>query len=136
MPQNPELGAEWQAMLGSNWKTCQEVWLHRLGNITFTGYNSEYSDLPFDKKKTLVDRAGKQVGFNFSPLRLNKFVRDQNVWTVTEMEIRGKELAAKGVSIWPALTVDMAAVKATELENEKRRPPSSALKSSSSTLNP
>jgi len=119
MPQNEELCAEWQTMLGANWKTVQEVWLHRLGNITLTGYNSEYSDLPLDKKKTLVDKDGKQVGFNFSPLRLNKYVRDQNAWTETEMETRGKELAAKGVGIWPALVADMAAVKATELEERE-----------------
>ena len=119
MPQNEALCAEWQTMLGENWKTVQEVWLHRLGNITLTGYNSQYSDLPFEKKKTLVDKDGKQVGFNFSPLRLNKYVREQQTWTESEMEERGKEWAAKGVGIWPALFVDMAAVKAAELEDRK-----------------
>ncbi len=119
MPQNEELGSEWQAMLGTNWKTVQEVWLHRLGNITLTGYNSEYSDLPFEKKKPLVDKNGTQVGFDFSPLRLNKFVREQSVWTEAEMEKRGKDWAAKGVGIWPTLVVDMAAVKAAELEERK-----------------
>lgn len=119
MPQNEELGAEWQTMLGANWKAVQEVWLHRLGNVTLTGYNSEYSDLPFDKKKTLVDKDGKQVGFNFSPLRLNKYVRDQGTWTEKEIETRGKELAAKGVGIWPALVVDLAAVRAAELEERR-----------------
>ena len=119
MPQNEALCAEWQTMLGENWKTVQEVWLHRLGNITLTGYNSEYSDLPFEKKKTLVDKEGRQVGFNFSSLRLNKYVREQQTWTESEMEKRGKECAAKGVGIWPALLVDMAAVKAAELEERK-----------------
>jgi predicted transport protein len=119
MPQNEALCAEWQTMLGSDWKTVQEVWLHRLGNITLTGYNSEYSDLPFEKKKTLVDKEGKQVGFNFSPLRLNKYVREQQTWTESEMEKRGKEWAARGVAIWPALLVDMVAVKAAELEERK-----------------
>jgi predicted transport protein len=35
------------------------------------------------------------------------------------METRGRELAAKGVNIWPALTVDTTAVRATELEERK-----------------
>ncbi len=119
MPQNEELGPEWQKMLGTNWKTVHEMWLHRLGNVTLTGYNSEYSDLPFDKKKTLVDKDGKQVGLNFSPLRLNKYIRDQATWTEKEIETRGRELATKGVGIWPALRVDLAAVKAAELEERK-----------------
>ena len=119
MPQNEDLRAEWQTMLGKNWKAARETWLHRLGNITLTGYNSEYSDLPFEKKKMLVDKEGKQVGFIFSPLRLNKYVREQQTWTESEMEKRGKEWAAKGVGIWPALHVDMAAVKAAELEERR-----------------
>ena len=40
-------------MLGENWKEAQSVWLHRLGNLTLTGYNSTYSDRPFDEKKTI-----------------------------------------------------------------------------------
>ena len=67
----------------------------------------------------MVDKEGKQVRFNFSPLRLNKYVREQQTWTESEMEKRGKECAAKGVGIWPALLVDMAAVKAAELEERK-----------------
>ena len=119
MPQNDDLCVEWQSMLGSEWKTVQEVWLHRLGNITLTGYNTEYSDLPFEQKKTLVDKTGRQVGFDFSPFRLNKFIREQESWTTTEMEKRGKDLAAKAIGIWPALTVDTAAVKEAELEERK-----------------
>lgn len=119
MPQNEELHRDWQIMLGPNWKTIQEVWLHRLGNITLSAYNSEYSDLSFDKKKRLVDKAGKQVGFDFSPLRLNKYVGEQRVWTETEIEQRGKSWAARGVSVWPSLKVDKEAVKTAELEDRK-----------------
>jgi hypothetical protein len=36
MPQNEDLCPEWQAMLGTEWKTVQETWLHRLGNLTLT----------------------------------------------------------------------------------------------------
>lgn len=53
MPQNDRLRAEWRKMLGKNWKNIQKTWLDRLGNLTLTGYNSKYSDRPFDKKKTI-----------------------------------------------------------------------------------
>jgi uncharacterized protein with ParB-like and HNH nuclease domain/predicted transport protein len=113
MPQNEELRPEWQAMLGAEWESVQEVWLHRLGNITLTGYNSEYSDRPFNEKKTIAG------GFNESPLRLNRFIRDQPKWTAAEMEERGKLLAEKALTLWAALSVDSAAVKEAELEERK-----------------
>lgn len=113
MPQNEELRAEWQAMLGFDWKAVHEAWLHRLGNITLTGYNSKYSDRSFEDKKTI------EQGFNDSPLRLNKFIREQESWTASEMEKRGKELAVKAVKIWPALMVSNEAVKQAELEERK-----------------
>jgi len=113
MPQNEELVPEWQTMLGPHWKSIQELWLHRLGNLTLTGYNSEYSDKPFSQKKTI------EFGFNESPLRLNKFIREQQVWTPVEMEKRGKDLATKAVAIWATLLVDVGAVKEAELEERK-----------------
>ncbi|MGD0767481.1 MAG: DUF262 and DUF1524 domain-containing protein [Tepidisphaeraceae bacterium] len=113
MPQNDDLRPEWQAMLGKDWQAVREMWLHRLGNLTLTGYNTEYSDRPFADKKTMKD------GFNESPLRLNKYIREQAAWTATEMEKRGKDLAAKALVIWRPLVVDAEAVKAAELEDRK-----------------
>ena len=110
MPQNQKLAPEWREMLGDDWREVQQQWLHRLGNLTLTGYNSTYSDRPFDKKKTIPG------GFNESSVRLNKFVREQPVWTAVEMKLRGKELAQRALSIWPALVVDKALVDAAELD--------------------
>ena len=119
MPQNENLRSEWQAMLGADWKKSQQIWLNRLGNVTLTAYNSEYSDRPFDEKKTLMDNDGKDVGFNSSPLRLNKFIREQAQWTEKEIEQRGKDWAGRALKIWKPLVVDLAAVKKAELEDKK-----------------
>ncbi len=113
MPQNEDLRPEWRAMLGAEWQTVQETWLHRLGNLTLTGYNSTYSDRPFAEKKTIAD------GFNDSPLRLNKYVREQSTWDATTIEQRGKQLAEKAIAVWRALVVDPLAVKQRELEEHK-----------------
>jgi hypothetical protein len=61
LPQNENLLPAWREMLGDDWKTIQETWLHRLGNLTLTGYNAEYSDRSFDEKKAMPK------GFNDSP---------------------------------------------------------------------
>lgn len=111
MPQNEKLIPDWRKMLGENWRDVHRTWLHRLGNLTLTGYNSTYSDRSFAEKKTISG------GFEESSVRLNKFVRDQRVWTAAEMERRGKALARRALSVWPCLVVDKALIDAaTEAE--------------------
>ncbi len=41
MPQNPKLSIEWQQELGPTWKEVQKTYLHTIGNLTLTAYNSE-----------------------------------------------------------------------------------------------
>ena len=105
MPQNPNLNDSWQKMLGQDWKEIQDVWVHRLGNLTLTGYNQKLSDQPFEKKKTIEN------GFNESSIRLNKFVREQEQWTEEEIRIRGEKLADRAIDIWPSLQVDTHVIR-------------------------
>ncbi|MCZ5753893.1 HNH endonuclease family protein [Escherichia coli] len=49
-------------------------WLHTLGNLTLTGYNSSYSDRPFAKKRDI------KGGFKESPLRLNTGLGQCEIW--------------------------------------------------------
>jgi len=113
MPQNENLRSEWREMLGPDWAQIQQSWLHRLGNVTLTGYNSKYSDLSFKLKREMKD------GFNDSPLRINQFLRNHDSWTPREMEVRGKALAQKAVNLWSTLTVDTKLVRAAELEEHE-----------------
>lgn len=113
LPQNESLSAAWRAMLGGDWKAVQETWVHRLGNLTLTGYNSEYSDRAFEEKKAMPK------GFNDSPLRLNRSIREQGRWTATEIEARGKALAQQAVKVWPGLSVDLDAVREAEMEERR-----------------
>jgi predicted transport protein len=115
MPQNEKLGPEWREMLGENWREIQHKWVHRLGNLTLTGYNSTYSDRPFAEKKTI------KGGFEESSVRLNKYIREQPVWTPTEMERRGKDLAGRALSIWQGLIVDKALIDAADQAEMRSR---------------
>jgi hypothetical protein len=92
MPQNPKLTLDWRKMLGENWREIQRQWLHRLGNLTLTGYNSSYSDKSFSEKKKI------KGGFEESSVRLNKFVREQSEWTLRKWN-DGKTLAK--TALWP-----------------------------------
>lgn len=96
LPQNPDLSNEWREMLGENWKQLQERYLHTLGNLTLTGYNSELSDRPFADKKTI------KGGFNDSPIRLNEFLRSAEVWNEDQILNRAVQLAEKAKEVWHA----------------------------------
>lgn len=50
MPQNDNLKPDWVNALGENWKEDHKTYLHRLGNLTLTKYNSEMGDRPFSEK--------------------------------------------------------------------------------------
>ena len=95
MPQNRNLSPEWQEMLGSNWKDVQKTYLHTIGNLTLTAYNSEMSDHSF---LTKIDMEG---GFKESALRLNSFVVKQSQWTEETIKERACILADKAKQIWP-----------------------------------
>ena len=105
MPQNENLSAAWREALGPEWKQVHERWLHTLGNLTLTGYNSEYSDRPFCEKRDM------QGGFKESPLRLNERLGALDTWNEDTIQERAEQLAAKAVHVWtpPALPAEVLA---------------------------
>lgn len=94
LPQNQNLSEEWQNMLGEEWQDIQKKYLHTLGNLTLTGYNSEMSDHSFARKKCI------EGGFDDSPLRLNTYLRTASQWTPLEIGERAGELSQKATLIW------------------------------------
>ena len=90
------LTPEWREMLGdANADQIHEDNLHRLGNLTLTGFNAEYSNSSFIVKKT------RKHGFDESAVRLNMYVRNQSEWTVAQIEERGQLLAQRALLVWP-----------------------------------
>ena len=106
---------DWQRMLGNDWQSTHKKWLNRLGNLTLTAYNSEYSNNPFEKKKKI------DGGFNESAVRLNKYVRLQTQWTETQIEERGKELTNIGLKIWPHHHADEMSIQEAEIIDLRNR---------------
>lgn len=94
MPQTDNLRSEWISDLGENWKEIHDTFLHVLGNLTLTGYNSELSDLPFLKKKSI------NGGFISSPIQLNHGILHLTTWNKEEIIRRTRELAQTAVNIW------------------------------------
>jgi len=94
MPQNPDLSKDWIKDLGEKWKEIQKIYLHTIGNLTLTGYNSELSDSSF---KTKRDMAG---GFKDSPIRLNRSLATLETWNELEIKKRAEEIASLSFDVW------------------------------------
>jgi predicted transport protein len=98
MPQNENLSAEWQKALGPDWKQIQEKWLHTLGNLTLTAYNSEFSDRPFLEKRDMPHAPAK--GLKQSPLHLNEGLGVIDRWDEQTIHDRANRLAGIAMKVW------------------------------------
>ena len=102
IPQNPHLSVDWVSALGSDWSEVQKKYLHTIGNLTLTAYNSEISDSPFTDKLTM------DGGFQQSALRLNKYVVTQTAWGEPQVSERATQLGEVAKKAWPYPTLSEA----------------------------
>jgi predicted transport protein len=114
MPQNKNLSEKWINELGDDWENIQEKYLHTIGNLTLTGYNSELSDKFFIQKRDM------EGGFADSPIRLNRGLAKLEHWNEAEIKARSQSLAELAMKIWdyPDVTNETL-TNYTEIENEK-----------------
>lgn len=92
MPQ--KLSNEWKNDLGYNWKQIYDKYLHTIGNITLTGYNSTY------KNKRFIEKLNIPKGFKESNLKLNSKIKLLNHWGESEIIQRSENLGKEALSIW------------------------------------
>lgn len=93
MPQT--LSARWRDELGPDHEQIHETWLHRIANLTVTGYNSSYSNASFARKKSM------EGGFATTPYRLNTLIRDESTWGPEQLAARDEELTGQAMGYWP-----------------------------------
>jgi predicted transport protein len=106
LPQNQDLNSWWKEALGENWSEIQSKYLHTIGNLTLTRYNSEFSDRSFIEKRDLPDG-----GFKTSPLALNQGLGALATWNLETIQARANQLAEKALKVWSSPVVDEAELK-------------------------
>lgn len=107
LPQNENLSSEWRESLGADWQQIQATWLHTLGNLTLTAYNSDYSDRPFAEKRDMP--MAPEKGLKQSPLKLNQGLGTLEAWGEAEIKARAANLADLAKNVWaaPVLSQDI-----------------------------
>lgn len=93
MPQH--LTPAWNESLGVNATEIHVTWLHRLANLTLTGYNPKLSNKTFVEK-----RDEKEGGYKASGLKMNQKIATKETWGLAELEERSKEILELAMKIW------------------------------------
>ena len=71
-------------------------YVHTLGNLTVTGYNSTLGNESFEKKRD-HQKDGNAVGYK-NGLKLNEDLKDESSWTVDKIQTRTNKLAQEIIS--------------------------------------
>jgi len=85
LPRNAN-SAAWQKALGSKFDNVYSTYLHTIGNMTLTGYNSEMSDKSFEEKKAELSKLRSKIAF------LNFDIIESAVWDGDSILNRTKRL--------------------------------------------
>ena len=90
-PQGENIPAPWVDMIADGdlekAREYQSEFVHTLGNLTLTGYNSSLSNKSFEEKKERSDKEGKHIGYN-NGFNLNDDVYTQDKWTIDVIQAR------------------------------------------------
>jgi uncharacterized protein with ParB-like and HNH nuclease domain len=90
MPQT--INSEWRDEIGHDYSDeIHNKYLHTLGNLTLTGYNSELGNLPFSEKKKKYLESG---------ISMNRDLCRNEKWWEVEILRRAATLADYAIKIW------------------------------------
>lgn len=94
-PEGDNIPQDWVDMIAGGDRTLAQDYLskytHTLGNLTITGYNSNLSNLSFQKKKDRKNNSGLNIGYR-NGLRLNEDVVNKDKWTIDDITTRTDSL--------------------------------------------
>ncbi len=112
MPQKSPLSQSWVKELGNDWEIIQQTYLHTIGNLTLTGYNSELGNLSFTEKRN------KNGGFSSSPLWMNADIAKLEHWNKKEIEERANVLSESALKIWSLPDLKVSSINKYKREHE------------------
>lgn len=104
-PQNPE--PKWKLLLGEGeYEIMKEKYLNTIANLTLSGNNGKLSNKYFTEKRDMnID--GKEQGYKYSRLWLNKHISSLEKWDIEELDKRFEILVERFFKIWKYPLIEM-----------------------------
>ena len=97
-PQGENIPDDWVSSIADGdkekAKKLQEEYVHTLGNLTLSGYNSKLGNMSFVKKRDRVDDNKKPIGYK-NGLFLNEVLATKDHWSVTDISERTELIISK-----------------------------------------
>lgn len=94
-PQGENIVQPWIDMIaGGDEEKAKEIQyshVHKLGNLTISGFNSALGNKRFEDKRDRMDKQGRAVGYK-NGLKLNEDLASVNGWTVDQIDLRTEKL--------------------------------------------
>lgn len=107
-PQNPD--AKWRLELGAEeMSKMKEQYLNTIGNLTLSGNNGKLGNKWFVEKRDMNEE-GKEQGYAFSRLWLNRELKSLSKWGIEEIENRIDRISERFFQIWPLPQIEMPEV--------------------------
>lgn len=104
-PQNPD--PKWKIELGNDeYNFIKETYLNTIGNLTLSGNNGKLGNKSFAEKQ-VMNEDGKEQGYKFSRLWLNRNLKDKEKWNREEIENRATVIAERFLKIWEIPDIDI-----------------------------
>lgn len=92
---------DWAKDLGDDWKRIHDTYVHTLGNLSLTGYNTEYKNYRFAiKRDAEKEEDGKRYGYKYSSINLSSSLAKLEKWSESEILNRAEEMTKEIIEIW------------------------------------
>lgn len=102
-PEGKNVPECWVEMIAGGDKSLAEEYLdryvHKIGNLTITGYNSSLSNLAFEAKRDRINKQNRFVGYK-NGLEINAEIAQKESWTIKDIETRTEALVEKLITIY------------------------------------
>ncbi len=102
-PQGDNIPASWMTMIAGGdekkAKSIQETHVHKLGNLTISGFNSALGNKSFKDKRDRKDAQGRSVGYK-NGLKLNADLAEADSWSVEKIEARSDVLVGQVMAMF------------------------------------
>ena len=94
-PEGKNIPSHWVDMIADGDKYLatefQEMYVHKIGNLTITGFNSTLSNSSFSEKRDKKNPQGLYVGYK-NGLGINRDIALKEAWTIEDIKQRTDEL--------------------------------------------